>query len=106
MSDEELDTALAEATGEDGYGRIETTAVRRLELPLLRRRARHDYASPLDFARAYAQLGESDTAFEYLDQAFTDRSPGLVMLNVDRAWDAIRADPRFHAAVRRVGLPS
>ena len=105
-SDEEVDTALAEATGKDGYARIEMTVVRRLELPSLRRRARHDYASPLDFARAYAQLGESDTAFEYLDQAFTDRSPGLVLLNVDRAWDAIRADPRFRAAVRRVGLPS
>ena len=105
-SDAELDTALAEATGQDGYERIQRTAVLRLELPLLRRRARHAYASPLDFARAYAQLRDSDRAFDYMDQALAERSPGLVLLNVDRAWDQIRADQRFKAAVRRVGLPS
>jgi len=80
--------------------------VLRLELPTLRRRARHAYASPLDFARAYAQLGDADKTFDYLDQALAEHSPGLVLLNVDRAWDAVRADPRFNAAVRRVGLPS
>jgi len=105
-SDEVLDAALAEATGNEGYARIEATAVLRLELPALRRRALHDYASPLDFARAYAQLGESEPAFDYMEQAFAEHSPGLVLLNVDRAWDPIRADPRFKAAVRRVGLPS
>ena len=105
-SDEELDTALAEATGEDGYERIQRTAVLRLELPVLRQRARDAYASPLDFARAYAQLGDSDKAFDYMNQALDEHSPGLVLLNVDRAWDQIRADPRFKAAVRRVGLPS
>jgi hypothetical protein len=61
--------------------------------------------SPLDFARAHAQLGDRDLTFKYLDAAFVDRSPGLIFLNVDRAWDAVRGDPRFEAAVRRVGLP-
>ena len=44
--------------------------------------------------------------FEYLDEAFVDRSPGLVFLNVDRAWDDVRDDPRFEDAVRRMALPS
>jgi hypothetical protein len=61
--------------------------------------------SPLDFARAYAQLGNKDQAFKYLDDAFGDRSPGLVFLKVDRAWDLVRDDPRFAAAVKQVGLP-
>jgi len=105
-SDDELDTALAEAAGRDGYARVERIAVRRLELRTLQRRTRQEYASPIDFARAYAQLEEADHAFDYLDQALAQRSPGLVFLNVDRAWDSIRADPRFGDAVRRVGLPS
>jgi TolB-like protein len=105
-SDEELDAALASAVGQDGYERIERTAVERLELRTLERRARKAYASPIDFARAFAQLGENDRAFEYLDQALAEGSPGLVFLNVDRAWDAVRSDPRFAAAVRRVGFPS
>jgi serine/threonine-protein kinase len=105
-ADDELDAALSGAVGKDGYRRIERTAVERLELRTLERRARKAYASPIDFARAYAQLGENDRAFEYLDQALAERSPGLVFLNVDRAWEATRSDRRFAAAVRRVGLPS
>jgi tetratricopeptide (TPR) repeat protein len=104
-SDEELETVLAEAKGRDGYARIEATAVRRLELRTLERRARRSYASPLDFARAYAQLDDRDRAIAYLGQALDARSPGLVFLNVDRAWDPIRTDPSFRAAVERVGLP-
>ena len=41
-SDDELDTALAEAAGRDGYARVERIAVRRLELRTLQRRARND----------------------------------------------------------------
>jgi len=105
-SDDDLDSALSGAVGKEGYLRIERTAVERVELRTLERRARKAYASPIDFARAFAQLGENDRAFEHLDQALAEGSPGLVFLNVDRAWDAIRSDPRFAAAVRRVGLPS
>ena len=105
-SDDELDAALAEAAGRDGYARVETTAVRRLELRTLQRRERHRYASPIDFARAHAQLDEPERAFDYLQQALDERSPGLVFLNVDRAWDSVRGDPRFSSAVRQVGLPA
>jgi serine/threonine-protein kinase len=105
-ADEELDEVLAGATGLEGYARVEATAVRRLELRTLERRVKRAYASPLDFARAYAQLGERDQAVEYLAEALEAKSPGLVFLNVDRAWDPIRADPAFLAAVRQVGLPS
>jgi serine/threonine-protein kinase len=104
-SDEELQAVLADAKGREGYERIEATAVRRLELRTLERRARRGYASPLDFARAYAQLDDRDRAIDYLGQALDARSPGLVFLNVDRAWDPIRTDPAFRAAVERVGLP-
>jgi hypothetical protein len=47
-----------------------------------------------------------NSAFRYLDAAFAERSPGLVFLKVDRWWDPIRSDPRFLAAVRKVGLPA
>jgi serine/threonine-protein kinase len=105
-SDDELDAVLAGATGADGYAQIEAVAVRRLELRTLQRRARDAYVSPLDFARAYAQLDDPERAFGYLGEALTERSPGLVFLNVDRAWETIRADPRFAATVRQVGLPA
>ena len=78
----------------------------RLELDQLAGRAAADkYASPLDYARAHARLGDKDEAFRYLDAAFADKSPGLVFLKVDRAWDQIRNDARFRDAVKRIGLP-
>ncbi|HUP47970.1 MAG TPA: protein kinase [Thermoanaerobaculia bacterium] len=102
--DSSLDEILATARGEEGYRALERRWVE-LQLEALTAHAALDYVSPLDFARAHAQLGHADEAFRHLDAAFVDRSPGLVFLNVDRAWDSIRNDSRFQAAVARVGLP-
>jgi serine/threonine-protein kinase len=102
--DDRLAGAFAGARGEAGYRRIDEAWIR-LQLETLTERERTRYVSPLDFARAYAQIGEKEQTFAYLDAAFADRSPGLVFLKVDRAWDAVRSDPRFEAAVQAVGLP-
>ncbi len=100
-----LRRAYATGRGAAGYRDIEAVAAR-LQLDALEQRSRDGaYVSPLDFARTYAQLGERERAFAMLEAAFADRSPGMTFLNVDRAWDAIRDDPRFPAFVRRVGLP-
>jgi tetratricopeptide (TPR) repeat protein len=102
--DDRLEEVFETARGEQGYRALERAWVR-LQLDALEEREPVAYVSPLDFARAYAQLGEADLAFKYIEEAFRHRSPGLVFLNVDPAWEAIRHDPRFAAAVERVGLP-
>jgi serine/threonine-protein kinase len=102
--DDRLAPLLAGATGEAGYRRIDEAWIR-LQIEELKEREKTKYVSPLDFARAYAQLGDKELTFKYLDASFVDRSPGLVFLKVDRAWDRVRDDPRFAAAVRQVGLP-
>jgi TolB-like protein len=102
--DDGLKDVLATAKGEEGYRAVERAWVI-MQLELLKARQATSYTSPLDFARVYAQLGDKDQAFKYLDAAFIDRSPGLVFLKVDRAWDLVRDDARFLDAIRRVGLP-
>jgi TolB-like protein/tRNA A-37 threonylcarbamoyl transferase component Bud32 len=102
--DDRLQPLLSKARGEQGYRDVDQAWVR-LQLDALKEREGVAYVSPLDFARVYAQLGEKELAFKYLDAAFEDRSPGLVFLKVDRAWNSIRDDPRFVAAIARVGLP-
>jgi serine/threonine-protein kinase len=104
IGDEALLDAFPSERGEAGYRRLELVTAQ-LELETLEARAAATYVSPLDFARAYAQLGERERAFSYFDAAFADRAPDLVFLNAERRWDAIRNDPRFVAAVHRVGLP-
>ena len=102
--DDRLATVFAGAAGETGYRRIEEAWVR-LQLEALKEREKTKYVSPLDFARAYAQIGETELAFKYLDESFAHRAPGLVFLKVDRVWDRIRNDSRFTEAIRKVGLP-
>ena len=96
--------AFKTARGEKGYRSIDRMALEQ-ELDELHARPEAEYVSPLDLARVHARLGNREQAFGYFERAFADRAPGLVFLKVDPAWDQIRDDPRFAAAIRRVGLP-
>jgi len=103
--DDVMAEKFAAANGEEGYRQADRAWVE-VQLLWIEAREPWGYVSPLDFARVFSQLGEEEKAFEYLEKAFVDRSPGLVFLNVDRAWDNVRDDPRFSEAVNRVGLPT
>ena len=106
LSEEQQGTkALATARTEEDYENAETT-VARVRLGDLEALAnQQQYVSPFYVARLHAKVGEREKAFAKLDAALVERSPGLVFLKVDREWDRIRDDPRFAAAVKRVGIP-
>ena len=105
LSGEERGTAaLAKARTPQDLEKAEL-AVNRARLADLEPLARERYVSPLDFARLEAQIGEREAAFTHLEAAFADRTPGLLFLKVDHAWDRVRDDARFAALVRRVGIP-
>ena len=57
-----------------------------------------------EIARIYAQLGDSDSAMHWLEQAYAARSRGLMFLNVNTSWDPIRSDPRFQDMRQKLGL--
>ncbi|UCC82581.1 MAG: tetratricopeptide repeat protein [Gemmatimonadota bacterium] len=63
-----------------------------------------DEGKPILIARLYAMLGRTDQAFEWLDIALQERRIGLMSLPVHPIWDDLRADPRYTAALRRMGL--
>jgi TolB-like protein/Tfp pilus assembly protein PilF len=106
----ELDTeergvaALANARTAEDLARAEA-AVTRARLVDLEALAKERYVSPLELARLHAQLGEREPAFTQLGEALAERSPSLVLLKADRAWDRIRDDPRFARLVAAVGIP-
>jgi serine/threonine-protein kinase len=102
--DDRLESLFATARGQRGYQDIDR-AWARIQLEMLKERQVNRYVSPLDFARTHAHLGDTEQAFKYLEASFDDRSPGLVFLKVDPAWDKLRGDPRFAEAVKRVGIP-
>jgi hypothetical protein len=46
-------------------------------------------------ATVYAGLGDRDKAFEWLEKAYQERSPGLTWLKVEPMLDSIRSDCRY-----------
>jgi TolB-like protein/DNA-binding winged helix-turn-helix (wHTH) protein len=57
-----------------------------------------------DVAAVYIGLGETDRAFEWLQQACEERAAALMNLKVEPAFDGLRHDPRFAALLRCVGF--
>jgi len=71
----------------------------------LKQLSKQRYVSSYYIALIYAGLGEKDLAFEWLENAYKERSDLLVYLNRDPRLDSLRPDPRFADLVKRVGLP-
>jgi len=63
------------------------------------------YWSAYDIAVLYAQLGEKDQAFQWLNTAYQERDWLLMGLKTDFLVDPLRSDARFAELVRKVGLP-
>ena len=79
--------------------------VQEWSLAQLKQLARNRYVSPLEFAFAYARLGQKDEAFRWLDKAYDDHVPWLVRIHQHTDLDPLRADPRYEALIKRIGLP-
>ena len=56
-------------------------------------------------AAVHARLGEKDPAFEWLEKAFHDRVGFLINFKSHPLWEELRGDPRYHALVKRIGIP-
>ncbi|HEY6050123.1 MAG TPA: tetratricopeptide repeat protein, partial [Thermoanaerobaculia bacterium] len=72
----------------------------------LREFSKTRYVSPYYLAPAHAALGDFETAFARLEEAFAERSPGMTYLMIDPNLDDLRSDPRFGELLRRVGFDS
>jgi TolB-like protein/DNA-binding winged helix-turn-helix (wHTH) protein len=63
------------------------------------------YSSAYGIAQLYANLGDEDQAFRWLNTAYQERDLYLLKLKTDFLLDPLRSDPRFAELVRKVGLP-
>ncbi len=63
------------------------------------------YGSPYLIARIYADLGDKEHAFQWLDISYREHEWLLIGLNTQFELDPIRSDPRFAELVKKVGLP-
>ena len=80
--------------------------VQEWRLAQLKQIARKRYVSPLEFASAYARLGQNDEVFQWLEKAYDDHVPKLVRIQQDPDLNSLHSDPRYQDLVKRLGLPS
>ena len=71
----------------------------------LKRRSATQYVSPVDLALQYAQLGRREETLSYLEEGLRQRSPLLLWIQNDPAYDFLHGDERYRAIIKRIGLP-
>ena len=56
-------------------------------------------------AMIYAQMGDIDTAFEWLEKAYQDHEVEMYWLKVEPPFEPLRSDPRWQELLDKVGFP-
>jgi eukaryotic-like serine/threonine-protein kinase len=64
-----------------------------------------EYVSPAQIAVVYANLGDKDNAFKWLNRAFDERDEETVYLAVNPWFNVLRDDARFSEVLKRSNLP-
>jgi len=86
------------------YARLGRTAEARVMLEETKKAQKARDGSALWIAAIHAQLGENDSAFEWLERAVPERQPFTSSLRTHPLFAGLRSDPRFEQFVKRIGV--
>ena len=79
-------------------------AGRKSEARAILQQLKSSWGAEFEIALIHIGLGDTDQAFEWLEQAYNKRDHYLLYLKVDPNLDTLRSDPRFSTLVNKVGL--
>jgi serine/threonine protein kinase len=65
-------------------------------------RRRRRYCTPMLPAVLFAEAGETESAFKWLNRAYAQRTPLMIGLAEDPPWDGLRVDPRFEVIISKI----
>jgi serine/threonine protein kinase/Tfp pilus assembly protein PilF len=63
------------------------------------------YEDPAFIGFIYAQAGDKDQAFAWLEKGFAEKSDAVQYLKSSPMMDPLRSDPRYGALLKRMGMP-
>ena len=63
------------------------------------------FVPPIEFAIIYVGMGDKDSAFTWLEEAYNKRFATLIYITVDPIFASLHSDPRFVSLVQRMKLP-
>jgi hypothetical protein len=72
-----------------------------LQLQLAKRR----YVDPADIGFNYAELGDKEHTFLWLEKAYAEKSNFLGYIKTMTPMDSLRSDPRYAALLKKMRLP-
>jgi len=87
------------------YAKVGNRAEAERIIEQLRARSKEIYISPYFIAVIYAGLNEKDQTFEWLEKAFEERQPYMILIGAEPVFENVRTDPRFQNLKARIGLP-
>jgi len=111
---QQFEEALKRSPGNPNYlaaiGHAYGVAGKRTEalriLDEMNKTAKQRPVSPFFFALVYTGLNDKESALQWLEKAYEQRSGSIRYLKMEPRLDNIRSDPRFVDLMRRVGLAS
>ena len=74
------------------------------EIEMRKLLAKRRYVDPTDIAYDYADVGDKEQTFLWLDKAVAERSGGLEFIKIVPPLDAWRSDPRYLDLLKRIGF--
>lgn len=69
----------------------------------LRTQSEQGYVSPLDFGVVYTGLGDRNSAFDWLEKVYQERTMRIQELP-QPIFDSLHSDSRDHNLMRRIGF--
>jgi tetratricopeptide (TPR) repeat protein len=75
------------------------------EIELRKQLAKRRYVDPAEIAYDYAEIGDKEQTFAWLDKARAEKSGALENIKIVRPLDQWHNDPRYTALLKQLGLP-
>ena len=72
----------------------------------MREREATEFVWPMGLAMAFAHLGDTDVALDYVQRAYEERVGWMHLVAREPAFDVIRGHPRFIEIARQIGPPA
>jgi len=102
-NDKELLAIMEEAAKVYAKSGYRTSVARMVELQ--KQLAERRYVDPAEVAFNYAELGDRQQTFTWLEKAFAEKSVLLQVIKIAKPMDRFRSDPEYKDLLKRMELP-
>jgi tetratricopeptide (TPR) repeat protein len=75
------------------------------EFKHLKEEVKKRYVSPFGLASAAAKVGNKEETLKYLEAAYEERTPWMVLVQFEPDFDFVHGEERYRNIIRKMGIP-